>query len=156
MSEPDLRTTKDILKEVKALAVEYYNLTGKPLGVTGEIAEYEAAEKLGLKLAEARTPGWDAVGGKGKNKKTIQIKGRFKQDGKNWGRVPKINIKKEFDSVVLVLMHQDFQVYQIWEAARQPIIEKLTAPGSKSRNERSAMDVSQFKSIGELIWPISK
>lgn len=47
---------KDILRDVKALAVEYYKATGKPLGVTGEMAEYEAAEKLGLELAEARNP----------------------------------------------------------------------------------------------------
>ena len=49
-----------ILEEVKSLAVEYYQLTGKPLGVTGEIAEMEAAKLLDLELAEARTPGFDA------------------------------------------------------------------------------------------------
>ncbi|MDE0057823.1 MAG: hypothetical protein OXI22_19400 [Defluviicoccus sp.] len=42
------RTKKDILAEVKALAVEYHELTGKPLGVTGEIGEFEAAEIMGL------------------------------------------------------------------------------------------------------------
>lgn len=36
------------------LAAEYYRLTGKPLGVTGEVAEYVAAETLGLVLADAR------------------------------------------------------------------------------------------------------
>ena len=153
MSEPDLRTTKDILRDVKALAVEYYNLTGKPLGVTGEIAEFEAAEKLGMHLADARTPGWDAVRRKGRTKKKIQIKGRFKHDGGQWGRVSKIDISKEFDSVVLVLMHKDYEVFQIWEAQRQPVIDRLTAPGSKARNERGSMSVSQFKSIAELIWP---
>lgn len=29
--------------EVKALAKEYYTLTGKPLGITGEVGEVEAA-----------------------------------------------------------------------------------------------------------------
>jgi hypothetical protein len=53
------RSQKDILRNVKALAVKYYRLTGKPLGVTGKVAEYEAAEKLDLELAKARTPGWD-------------------------------------------------------------------------------------------------
>jgi len=39
---------REILAAVKPLAAEYYRLTGKPLGVTGEIAEYLAAELLGL------------------------------------------------------------------------------------------------------------
>ena len=38
---------REILAKVKPLAVEYYRLTGKPLGVTGEVAEYVAAEILG-------------------------------------------------------------------------------------------------------------
>ena len=41
---------REILAKVKPLAVEYYRLTGKPLGVTGEVAEYVAAEILGLTL----------------------------------------------------------------------------------------------------------
>jgi len=49
------RSERDILADVKKLATEYYDLTGKPLGVTGEIAEFDAAEKLGLELAGART-----------------------------------------------------------------------------------------------------
>jgi hypothetical protein len=31
---------RQILAAVKPLAAEYYQLTGKPLGVTGEVAEY--------------------------------------------------------------------------------------------------------------------
>ena len=46
-----------ILAQAKPLAVEYYKLTGKPLGVTGEVAEFVAAETLGLTLVPARTVG---------------------------------------------------------------------------------------------------
>lgn len=38
---------REILAAVKPLAAEYYRLTGKPLGVTRELAEYVAAEILG-------------------------------------------------------------------------------------------------------------
>ena len=49
MSEAaDARRVREILMTVKPLAAEYYRLTGKPLGVTGEVAEYVAAEMLGL------------------------------------------------------------------------------------------------------------
>lgn len=44
------RRVLDILSEAKKLAQEYRALTGKPLGVTGEVAEYEAARILGLEL----------------------------------------------------------------------------------------------------------
>lgn len=61
----------EILLTVKPLAAEYYRLTGKPLGVTGEIEEYTAAEILNLKLTAARTVGYDALRGT----ERIQIKG---------------------------------------------------------------------------------
>ena len=41
---------KDMLRQAKKLAVHYYALTGKRLGVTGEVAENEAAERLRLNL----------------------------------------------------------------------------------------------------------
>jgi len=50
----------EILDDAKKLAQEYRTLTGKPLGVTGEIAEYEAARILGLELTPARQAGYDA------------------------------------------------------------------------------------------------
>jgi hypothetical protein len=70
------QAVKALLGQAKELAVAYRKLTRKPLGVTGEIAEYEAAEKLGLILADARTPLFDAfrdLGGN--NRETFQIKG---------------------------------------------------------------------------------
>ena len=51
----------DILARAKQVAIDYYRLTGKPLGITGEVGEYEAARLLKLKLAIARTPGFDAT-----------------------------------------------------------------------------------------------
>ncbi len=58
---PNLLQIGDILERGKAAAVDYYQLTGKPLGITGEIGEYLAAKHLGLELADARNPGYDAT-----------------------------------------------------------------------------------------------
>ena len=33
------RALKDLLRQAKTLAVRYYAITGKPLGVTGEVAD---------------------------------------------------------------------------------------------------------------------
>ncbi len=51
-----------ILSKAKKLAREYRALTGRPLGITGEVAEYEAARIMRLKLTPARTAGYDAIG----------------------------------------------------------------------------------------------
>ena len=146
------RTEIEILNEVIKLAVEYYTLTGKPLGVTGEVAEYLAASLLNLELAPARCAGFDAIRyDKGRPQK-IQIKGRYKKDGKKWGRMSKIRHTQEFDIVILVLMHRNYEPVEIWEADRETVLERLVQPGSKSRNERGSMSVSQFKSIAHKIW----
>jgi len=44
-----------------SLAKRYKALTGKPLGVTGEIAKFTAARLLGLERSSARNPGYDAT-----------------------------------------------------------------------------------------------
>lgn len=149
-----MRTAEVILADVRTLAVEYYRLTGKPLGVTGEIGEVEAAQRMGLALSAARTDGYDATRSEGLYRR-VQIKARWRPDGvRPHDRVGKINIAKEFDSVVLVLMHGDgYEVHEIWEAGREAVVDRLTAPGSKSRNERGQMGVSQFKSIATKVWP---
>lgn len=146
------RTEIDILNDVIKLAVEYYTLTGKPLGVTGEVAEYLAASSLNLELAPARCAGFDAIRYDKGNPQKVQIKGRYKKDGKKWGRMSKIRHSQEFDIVMLVLMHRDYELVEIWEADRETVLERLIQPGSKSRNERGSMSVSQFKSIARKIW----
>lgn len=86
---------KEILATVKPLAAEYYRLTQKPLGVTGEIAEYVAAELLGLELTPARTPGYDAIRRVNGREERIQIKGRAyaygekANPGQRMGRIKK-------------------------------------------------------------------
>jgi len=51
----------EILRKAKRLAQDYRALTGKPLGITGEVAEHEAAKHLRVKLAPARHAGYDAT-----------------------------------------------------------------------------------------------
>ena len=51
----------ELLTQAKVLAQRYYKLTGKPLGITGEVAEYEAGRLLGVSLTPARQAGYDAA-----------------------------------------------------------------------------------------------
>lgn len=73
--------------------------------------------------------------------------------GGRWGRVPSIDVTKDFDTVMLVLLRGAYEPYQIWEAPRDKVLERLSRPGSKARNERGSMDVTQFLSIAAPIWP---
>lgn len=154
--QPHMSTDKNVMRllsEAKQLAREYYTLTGKPLGVTGEVAEYEAARILGVKLTAARQAGYDAVESRGGSKKRLQIKGRcLQEDHKPGQRLGSIRTNKEWDAVLMVLLDHNFEATEIYEAQRPAIVAALAAPGSKSRNERGALSVSKFKSIGTLRW----
>ena len=128
------RRIAELLQQIRQLAIDYYELTGKPLGVTAEIAEFEAARLLGLELAPARQPGYDAVRTGNRGPKKIQIKGRRYLNKNPGQRVGKIDLRHEWDSVVLVLLDKDYRVTEIYEAKRAAIEEALMAPGSRARN----------------------
>ena len=142
-----------LLAEAKRLAQEYRRLTGKPLGITGEVAEYEAARILGVELTPARQAGYDAIETRDGNVWRLQIKGRCLLDNCKPGqRLGSIRIEKEWDAVLMVLLDQNFDAVEIYEAEREAVVAVLTAPGSRARNERGAMAVSKFKAIGRLRW----
>jgi hypothetical protein len=52
----------------------------------------------------------------------------------------------------MVLLDENFDATEIHEAPRAAVIAAITAPGSKARNERGALSVSKFKTIGKLRW----
>jgi hypothetical protein len=143
----------EVLADAKRLAQEYRALTGKPLGITGEVAEFEAARILGVELTPARQAGYDALEHVDGGTRTLQIKGRCLLPGCKPGqRVASIDTGKDWDAVLLVLLDEDFDATAIYEADRPAVLAALKAPGSKARNERGALAVSKFKSIGHLRW----
>lgn len=143
----------EILGAAKKLAQRYRVLTGKPLGIAGEVAEFEAARLLGVELVEARQAGYDATRIENGVKHRLQIKGRCLLSGATKSqRLGGIDISKEFDGVLLVLMDENLNATAIYEADRDPVIAAITKPGSKARNERGALAVSNFISIGRQVW----
>lgn len=144
----------EVLYKAKRLAQRYRQLTGKPLGITGEIAEYEAARILGVKLTPARNTGFDATEKKNGSLRRLQIKSRcLLPNCKPGQRLGSIDIEKEFDAVLMVLLDENFDATAIYEAEREAVIKAIKKPGSKSRNERWALGVNKFKAIGKLRWP---
>jgi hypothetical protein len=147
------QSVMNLLRKAKVLAREYYFLTGKPLGVTGEVAEYEAARILGVELMAARQAGYDAIERIDGNIRKLQIKGRCLQENCKPGqRIGSIRTEHDWDAVVMVLLDTQFNATEIYEAERKQIEAALKAPGSKARNIRGALSVSKFKAIGRLRW----
>ncbi len=150
---PKLDEIEEILERARTAAVQYYQLTGKPLGITGEIGEYLAAKYLGLELADARTPGYDAID---RNGRSLQIKSRAIPNDKclTGQRVGSIRLEHDWEAVILVLMDELFELQAMSEADRQAMEAALSKPGSKARNEPGALAVSKFISIGQKVWPV--
>jgi hypothetical protein len=149
MLDGETARVRKILAEVKPLAAEFYRLTGKPLGVTGEVAEYVAAEILGLELATARTCGYDALRGA----ERIQIKGRaYGIDATPSQRMSRIKLDAACDTVLLVLLdNTTLDAREMWEAPFEGVKALLEKPGSKAR-ERGALGVPAFKRIAKRVW----
>ena len=143
-------TLRGTIRNAIEAARQYHNITGKPLGITGEVGEFIVADLMGLKLTDARHPGYDAVADDGRS---IQIKARCVRPGSNPGqRLGSINLTHPWDTVMLILMDLDFNPLGIYEAKRADVERELLRPGSRARNERGALSVSKFKSIASLVW----
>jgi hypothetical protein len=104
-------------------------------------------------LAEARQSGYDAIRKENGKVTKIQIKGRcIPANAKPGQRLGSIQLEKEWDTVLLVLMDEDLEVQSMYEAERPEIEKALLTPGSKARNQRGALAVSKFKAIGHEVW----
>jgi hypothetical protein len=150
----DLDKLKGIIEKAKKLAKEYYQLTGKPLGITGEIGEYTAAGLLNLKLTDARHPGYDAIGPDGRR---IQIKSRCKlPNSKPSQRTGRINLSHDFDTVILLILDERFEPQAIYEAKREDVERELKKPRPISERDRSDLSFSKFIQVSKKVWPDEK
>lgn len=141
----------DILSKVKPLAVAYHKLTKRPLGVTGEVAENAAVDRLGLKLAPVRTAGYDAIRLVEGKEQRIQIKGRaFAANASRSQRIGVIKRGASCDTVLLVLLDSEtLDPCEMWEASYQALEEGFGETTSPARG----MSVPKFKRIARKVWP---
>ena len=149
----DIQKIGSVLERARQAAIDYYRITGKPLGITGEYGEYIAAELLNLELAPARTAGYDA---KDKAKRRIQIKARSIPSDQNLGgqRLGSIRLDQEWDIALLVVMNECFEVRCIYEAERKAIEAVLKAPPISKARKRGVLSLPEFKNIGRQVWPV--
>lgn len=140
-----------LMAETRRLAAEFRRSTGQALPVSGEIARYDAARLLGLTLCDQRTGGVDAIGNNQREGQRIQIKSRvITSEKKSGARVGQLNPNGEWDAVVLVILDEDYEPCEIYEAERDEVLKELSDQSSRSR--RGALSVSKFKIISWLVW----
>src|SRR5437588_11369511 len=106
----------EILHAAKKLAQEYRTLTGKPSASPARSPNNDVARILGIELTPARQAGYDAVEHQDGKTRYLQIKGRCLLPGCKPGqRVGSIDITKEWDAVLLVLLDENFEATEIYE-----------------------------------------
>jgi hypothetical protein len=141
-----------LMLEARKLAADYRRATGKTLGISNEIAVHDVIRLMKLVPAEPGAGGYDAIGTGSREGKYIQIKGRtLFSDKKGGQRIGQVKPEQEWDSVMLILMDEDYAPQAIYEAERDDILQ-ATAETSEKRAKRGAMSVAKFKAIGQLVW----
>jgi hypothetical protein len=140
-----------LIAQARQLAAEYRRTMGKPLpGISSEIAEHDAVRLLGLEPKTHADAGWDAVDPD--TGQRVQIKSRtIFDESKSGQRIGQLKVNQEWDAVVLVLMDEDYEPYEIYRAQRDDLMEFVDG-SSSSRAKRGAMSVARFKIVGELVW----
>ena len=146
-----------LIDQARKLAANYKKTTGKALpGISNEIAEHDAAQLLDLELVTDRQNGYDAIGRGSRRGKRILIKARtIFDDAKSGQRIGNISKDKDWDSVVLVLMDENYQPYELYEAERTDLSDYLEK-SSDSRKKRGALSVARFRIVGTLVWSLNK
>jgi len=141
-----------LMTEARKLAATYRRATGKALGISTEIAVHDVIRLMKLIPAQPGTGGYDAIGTGPREGRRIQIKGRtLFSDKKGGQRIGQIKADQEWDSIMLILMDEDYEPQEIFEASREAIAE-ATADTSASRARRGAMSVARFRAIGKRVW----
>ncbi len=141
-----------LIAQARLLAAEYRRTMGKPLpGISSEIAEHDAVKLLRLEPRPEGASGYDAVD-PARDGLRIQIKSRtIFDESKSGQRVGQLKMEQAWDAVVLVLMDEEYEPYEIYEAQRSDI-EAFINSSSSSCAKRGAMSVARFKIIARLVW----
>ncbi|GMR15867.1 MAG: hypothetical protein BMS9Abin31_0161 [Gammaproteobacteria bacterium] len=148
-----LYSVDKLISEARRIAADYRRATGKPLGISAEIARHDACVNLELEPQEDAS-GYDAIGLKGQREGVrFQIKGRAIFDDKKGGqRLGQVKIEQDWDKILLVLMNEDFETTEIYQASRDDILKDIDDAGTSSRSKRGVMSVARFKRLAHLVW----
>lgn len=146
-----------LMLQARQLAANYRRATGKTLaGVSGELSVYDAIRLLYLAPAPSQI-GYEAVGTEHSGDlegDKVQIKGRTifsDSKNKNAQRIGQLKMEQNWDSVVLVLLDDDYEAFEIYEIDRATLTENVVDKSNK-KAKKGAMTIARFKKISTLAW----
>lgn len=139
--EINLSVQRVVDKAIKS-AVEYEAVTGRKLGITGEVGEILVCKELGLNLlSDPIASGIDAIDHRGK---TYQIKARRGNSDNPGARIGTFS-KHKFDYAILAILDHKYNIVKLYKATFnkiEPILQR-----HKKRNP----PLRQFKSVATPI-----
>ncbi|MCB1748419.1 MAG: hypothetical protein KDK06_14670 [Gammaproteobacteria bacterium] len=148
----DIYRVDKLMAEARRLAAEYRRATGKTLAISGEIAVSDAIHLLGLEPAPTDADGYDVVRppAAGRDACRLQVKARIVfDDSRRPHRLGQLKVDKDWDGVLLVLMDDDYEAIEIYEADRAAVANALE---EATPNRRGTLSVARFRNIGRLVW----
>ena len=100
-----------------------------------------------------KSGGYDAIGRGDREGMRVQIKGRVIFDEEKSGqRIGQLKLDQDWDSVVLVIMDENYDAFEIYEGEREEIENAIEETAKSARKKRGAMTVARFKMISRLVW----
>jgi hypothetical protein len=144
-----------LMQQARQLAANYRRATGKTLaGVSGELSVYDAIRLLHLTPAPNQI-GYEAIGSEQSGDLAgdkVQIKGRtIFSDQKGVQRIGQLKMEQGWDSVVLVLLNDDYEPFEVYEVDRETLTDNVVDRDSK-KSKKGAMTIARFKKIATLAW----
>lgn len=144
-----------LMQQARQLAANYRRATGKTLsGVSGELSNYDAIRLLHLTPAPDQI-GYEAIGTEQSGDlqgEKIQIKGRTVfSNSKSTLRIGQLKMEQDWGSVVLVLLNDDYEPFEIYEIDRATLSDNVLDKESK-KAKKGAMTIARFKKIATLAW----
>jgi hypothetical protein len=123
-----------------------------------EIAESEAVRLLGIEYSSSHMDsGYNLVRHTPSGVQRLKVKGVMLPAPALLGPIGPIDISREWDAVLLVLLNDALNALSIFEAPRISVL--ATHPGSDANpiNEIDTLDVARFKSLplAHQVWPLT-
>lgn len=150
LSMKTIKITNQILKVVKkviSVALEYEKLTGRKLGITGEVGEVLVCDNRKLKLLnDPLEAGYDAIDNESKH---YQIKARRSNNTNPGARIGRF-AKHKFDYAILAFLEFDYSIKELWRATYKDLLPVI------KRHERRNPSVNEFLRVAEKIFPSKK
>lgn len=141
-----------LLFDLRRGAARYYEVRGRPLGITNAMGELAVAGALGIELVMERAD-HDGIGRDGA---LLCIRARVVQDATDIGLicVNGIRFDATWDAVLLALLDRHYELIAIYRADRLDLEAVVRGPRFGKETNRHALSINTFRKVGTMVWSV--